>query len=42
MADPTLPFPAAGLPAGSAADPAPYGRNIRAIREAATAALQPA
>jgi ribulose-phosphate 3-epimerase len=27
---------------GSAADPAPYGRNIRAIREAATAALQPA
>jgi ribulose-phosphate 3-epimerase len=27
---------------GSAADPGPYGRNIRAIREAATAALQPA
>jgi ribulose-phosphate 3-epimerase len=27
---------------GSAADPAPYGRNIRSIREAATAALQPA
>jgi ribulose-phosphate 3-epimerase len=27
---------------GSAADPAPYGRNLRAIREAATAALQPA
>jgi ribulose-phosphate 3-epimerase len=27
---------------GSVADSAPYGRNIRAIREAATAALQPA
>ncbi len=27
---------------GSAADPARYGRNIRAIREAAAAALQPA
>ena len=27
---------------GSVADPSAYGRNIRTIREAATAALQPA